>query len=309
MTTESTPPNDDSKDADLSSNKRKLKIGTQRAPYVPPVKHRVAPGEPPAPAAAAPPVATPESEAPPAAPSADVASPQDPNAESTPLAVPPVAAAAVAEIPLPEVGPLASTGPGAMPSLADMGDDLEAEIAAALGDMSLDDIIAGESTLAAAKEELLELGTRVKSTVLRVHRENVFFGLGVRNEGIASLKMFGEGAPEVGTQMAVIVASFDVGEGLYEVHIPGAATSVADWSDISEGVVIEVLITGHNKGGLECEVSKIRGFIPASHISLYRVDDLEQFVGQNCLASLPNPIQTKAILYSATGPCSNVSEK
>ena len=40
-------------------------------------------------------------------------------------------------------------------------------------------------------------------------------------------------------------------------------------------------MTGHNKGGLECEVNKIRGFIPAGQISIYRAENFEEFVGQS----------------------------
>ena len=39
-------------------------------------------------------------------------------------------------------------------------------------------------------------------------------------------------------------------------------------------MLVEARITGHNSGGLECEVSRLRGFIPISQISLYRVEDL-----------------------------------
>ncbi len=302
MTTESNPSNDDSSAPD--SSKRKIKIGTQRAPYVPPVKHKVASAEPSAPeeTAAPAPEVTPETETS-AEPAADavVDTPPAASAESAPpilSEVSPPAEASQAAIPVPQEAPVAASKPHKMPSLDAMGDDLEAEIAAALGDMSLDDIIAGENAQAAANENQLEPDTRVKATVLRVHRDNVFFDLGVRNEGIALLKMFGEGAPESGTKMDVIVARFDTAEGLYEVHIPGAATSVGNWSDISEGVVIEVVVTGHNKGGLECEVSKIRGFIPASHVSLYRVEDLEQFVGQKlaCVVTEANPDKGNLVL-------------
>ncbi len=305
MTTESTPSNDDSSAPD--SSKRKIKIGTQRAPYVPPVKHKVAPSEPPAPeepAASAPEatpaVDTPAEPAPATSDAADVVdTPAAASTEAATPAIPEVSPPTEAAIPIPKEAPVAASKPHQMPSLDAMGDDdLEAEIAAALGDMSLDDIIAGENAQAAANENQLEPDTRVKATVLRVHRDNVFFDLGVRNEGIALLKMFGEGAPESGTKMDVIVARFDTAEGLYEVHIPGAATSVGNWSDISEGVVIEVVVTGHNKGGLECEVSKIRGFIPASHVSLYRVEDLEQFVGQKlaCVVTEANPDKGNLVL-------------
>ena len=57
-------------------------------------------------------------------------------------------------------------------------------------------------------------------------------------------------------------------------------------------------VTGHNTGGLECEVNHIRGFIPVSQISLYRVEDLAQFVGQRftCLIAEANRERKNLVL-------------
>jgi ribosomal protein S1 len=73
---------------------------------------------------------------------------------------------------------------------------------------------------------------------------------------------------------------------------------VDDWSQESEGMVVEARVTGHNKGGLECEVSGLRGFIPASQISLYRVEDLSQFVGEKfpCIITQANPDKGNLVL-------------
>ena len=173
--------------------------------------------------------------------------------------------------------------------------DLDDEIAAALGDQSLDDLIAAEN--APSGELSLEADSQVRGTVVKVHREDVFFSLGGRNEGVASLKQF-EQPPEPGTTMDVIVVQLNQVEGLYELTIPGAAVSVGDWSDISEGLVVEARITGHNKGGLECEVNKIRGFVPASQVSMYRVEDFEQFVDQTlpCVVTEVNPERRNLVL-------------
>ncbi len=63
-------------------------------------------------------------------------------------------------------------------------------------------------------------------------------------------------------------------------------------------MVVEARVTGHNKGGLECEVSSLRAFIPASQISLYRVEDLSQFVGQkfNCVVTQADPAKRNLVL-------------
>ncbi len=81
----------------------------------------------------------------------------------------------------------------------------------------------------------------------------------------------------------MIVSSFDADEGLYQLTRPGAAQSVQDWSDVREGTVVDAVITGENKGGLECQVNNLRGFIPAGQVSLYRVESFTQFVGERML--------------------------
>jgi small subunit ribosomal protein S1 len=63
-------------------------------------------------------------------------------------------------------------------------------------------------------------------------------------------------------------------------------------------MVVDARVTGHNKGGLECEVSKLRGFIPASQVSMYRVEDMSQFVDQKftCVVTEVNPEKRNLVL-------------
>lgn len=169
------------------------------------------------------------------------------------------------------------------PRIQRVSADLQKEIDDALGDVSLDDLMSGTSSTQSASSTEIELDSRYQGTVVKVHRDSIFFSLGANHEGIASTKQFDE-IPEVGTQMEVVPFKFLADEGLFELGVPGGSVSVADWSDLQEGVVVEVLITGSNKGGLECEVNKIRGFMPAGQVSLFRIDDFEQFIGQKLLS-------------------------
>ncbi len=169
------------------------------------------------------------------------------------------------------------------------------EYLAALGGQSIDDIITPEQGTAAAVE--LELESRHQGKVISIHRDDVFVEIGGRQQGILPLKNFDE-PPEPGTLLDVIVSRFVPAEGIYELILPGGAVDVGDWSDVAEGMVVEARVTGHNKGGLECEVNRLRGFIPASQISMYRVEDLEQFVGQafHCVVTEANPEKRNLVL-------------
>jgi small subunit ribosomal protein S1 len=178
-----------------------------------------------------------------------------------------------------------------------VSDELEAEIAAALGEMSLDDMMASEARSSEKAGQMLAPETHMPGTVMKIDRENVFFALGSRNEGIAGMRQFRE-PPSVGQTFDIIVQKFDADEGLYEITVPGGSVQVDDWGDISDGMVVEARVTGHNTGGLECEVGHIRGFIPASQVSVYRVDNMEEFVGQKllCVVTEAKPERRNLVL-------------
>jgi small subunit ribosomal protein S1 len=177
--------------------------------------------------------------------------------------------------------PITPTSKVETPNLrADLSPDLEAELQAALGDQSLDEMIAAETGAGGAVAgEPLELESRHTIRVARIFRDNVFVDLPGHNQGVLTLHTLAQ-EPNVGDALEVVVTKFNQDEGLYEVAPIGASVQVGDWTDIAEGITVDARITGHNKGGLECEVNKIRGFIPAGQISIYRVENFEEFVGQ-----------------------------
>jgi len=155
--------------------------------------------------------------------------------------------------------------------------ELEREVEEALGGASLDDLMAGEGK--GSGEGEIAIDSRVSARVVSVRGDDVFVDLGGRNQGIVSATHFEE-APEIGTQHELIVNRVNPDDGLYELSVPGASVDVGNWEDVAEGMAVDAVVTGHNKGGLECEVNKLRGFIPSSQASLYYVENLEDFVGQ-----------------------------
>ena len=181
-------------------------------------------------------------------------------------------------------------GDAAAPEPSEM-DIVNAELELALEDLKMDSLI-GTSEPAE-----IEVDSRIKAIVSRIHNDNVFFSLKGRHEGIASLRQFKE-PPAEGAMIEVLVVSHNEDEGLYEVVIPGASVSVADWSDLTEGAIVETKVTGSNTGGLECSVNNIRGFIPASQIDIVRVENLNDFINQKlqCVVVEVNPQRKKLVL-------------
>jgi small subunit ribosomal protein S1 len=154
---------------------------------------------------------------------------------------------------------------------------LEKEFEEALSGVELDQAL--EQTAVPAAAGPIEPETMRKGRVISVYRDSVFIDLGGRNQGVLSVRLF-ENPPEAGTAIDVMVHRYNPEDSLYQLTLPGGAITDADWSQLDEGMVVEARVTGHNKGGVECEVNHIRGFIPASQVSLYRIEDLSTLVGE-----------------------------
>ena len=123
------------------------------------------------------------------------------------------------------------------PSVRDpLSADLEQELESALGEVELGDLM--ESQGASGASAVLEVDSRRRATVVKIHGDHVFFSLGGPNEGVASVRQFKK-PPEPGTPIEVIVTGYNVEDGLYELRIPGAAIDVADWASIDEGMVVD----------------------------------------------------------------------
>lgn len=164
---------------------------------------------------------------------------------------------------------------------APLSRDLEDELNAVMGEgLDLDKFLVGDDSLQIG--HMLTEGQRLQATVVKLHEEYVFVSMGGPNEGVLSILQFKQ-APNPGDQVEVLVRGYLSEEGIYDVTIPGAAIDAADWSELKEGEVVEATITGSNTGGLECKVGNIRGFIPASQIAPYRVENMAEFVGQKAL--------------------------
>ena len=172
--------------------------------------------------------------------------------------------------------------------------DLEDELNRAMGDASMDELMGGGS---AADEPALEPESLQSGRVVGIRRDDVFVEFGGRQQGIVSLQQF-DVPPQIGALVQVVVQRFNPEDEIYELSVPNKAVQVDDWSDLVEGKLIEVRVTGHNTGGLECEVNHIRGFIPISQIALYRVEDLAPFVDQRlaCLITEADPDRRNLVL-------------
>lgn len=209
-------------------------------------------------------------------------------AEVADAAIPPIAPPAPSKIPEPAKNEPTYDAP-AEPEMS-----LDEEIEAALGGMSIEQLM-NESAEVAATE--LEPDSRLQATVARIHGDDVFLKLSGRFEGVTSLRHLAK-PPNLGEVLEVIVKRYNDEEGLYEVSAPGASIDVSGWSDLTQGTIVEARVTGINTGGLECSVNNIRGFIPASQVALYRVEQFNDFVNQKfaCVVTEADPERKRLVL-------------
>lgn len=183
----------------------------------------------------------------------------------------------------------------AKPSVRDrFSPEMEDELTRAMDGVSMDDLLGAGSK---ADEQLFEPNSLQGGQVIAVRRDDVFVEFSGRQQGIVSLRQF-DSPPRPGDLIQVVIQRLNPEDSLYELTLPNKAVQVDDWSDLIEGATIEVRVTGHNAGGLECEVNHIRGFIPVSQIALYRVDDLVPFVDQRlaCVITEADPNRRNLVL-------------
>jgi small subunit ribosomal protein S1 len=162
---------------------------------------------------------------------------------------------------------------------APLSADLEAELQAALGGLSIEEVVADKTLPTAGR---LENETRLRAQVIEVHGDNVFVNLGSKNQGVVSVRNF-ETPPAVGDMLEVTVTGFNAEDDLHEVNVPGGKVVSGDWLNLIEGSLVEAKVTAANTGGLECTVGGARGFIPASQVSLFRSENLADYVDQKLL--------------------------
>lgn len=163
-----------------------------------------------------------------------------------------------------------------------LDDEVEAELARALGEMPEDKLYAADST---AQSNQGKGGTK-KGKVLSIHGDDVFVDIGGRSQGVVPFESFTT-EPKVGDEIEVVIKGFDGANGCMLLALPGAAERVVDWSSVARGMIVEAKVTGTNKGGLSVEVNSIRGFLPISQLELFRVDDTAPYVNQRvrCLVT------------------------
>jgi small subunit ribosomal protein S1 len=163
---------------------------------------------------------------------------------------------------------------------------LNEQIDAALASVALEELYAKDREGSAAVPSATGGGKSARhGRIVSVNKDDAFVDFGGKSQGIVSMLQF-ETEPKVGEEYDFLVQKYDEREGLLILTRKGSLASNVSWDNLEVGQVVEGVVTGVNKGGLELEVKSMRAFMPAGQVDLYHVPDLSQFIGQKLTAEV-----------------------
>ena len=169
------------------------------------------------------------------------------------------------------------------PNNRELDAQIEAELAQAMSGFDVTSTVAKQEESTKPRAAGSVPGTRKKGRIVGVHGKDVFVEVpGGRSQGVLPIQQFEGRTPAIGEEVEFDVERYDPANGLLVLTREGSAQAVSDWSSVALHMVIEVKVTGTNKNktGLMIEVNGIKGFLPASQLDMYRVEDIEQFNNQ-----------------------------
>ncbi|MGA2440953.1 MAG: S1 RNA-binding domain-containing protein [Tepidisphaeraceae bacterium] len=106
---------------------------------------------------------------------------------------------------------------------------LDAQIDAALGGASMDDLY-GFNKPPAAAEHPAEKGVR-RGRIVSIDKEDVFVDFGGKSQGIVPLLQFQE-PPQIGQELEFNVERYDSAEGLLILSCKGSAAANVSWETL-----------------------------------------------------------------------------
>ena len=181
------------------------------------------------------------------------------------------------------------------------GDDINQAVSEAMGGLSMEDLLKSVSKPASAAEDNLDptrpmrggrpraaapdataAGSRDRrGRVIAIRDRSIFVDLGGKSQGVVPLEQFMEHQeePVIGQEYDFTFTGYDNREGLVMLSRRGAVNH-GSWDELHEGDVVEGMVTGSNKGGLEVTINNIRAFMPAGQVDIRFNSDLNALVGQ-----------------------------
>jgi len=169
------------------------------------------------------------------------------------------------------------------PNARELDKLIEDELAQAMEGFDVAKAVAQVETVQKPQAPAKSASGRKVGVIVGIHGNDVFVEVpGGRSQGVLPLQQFEGRRPALGESVEFDIDHYDSANGLLILTREGSAQVVQDWSQVTQGLIVEARVTGTNKNktGLTVEVSGIKGFLPASQLDMYRVEDISQFVNQ-----------------------------
>ena len=141
-------------------------------------------------------------------------------------------------------------------------------------DSSFDDIKdMADLPLEAFTPQIYRRGDVVEGEIVHIDDEGITIGIGLKSEGLIPHSQMRTLSTDELSEMTIgdkIAATVLKGGEYVELSLDLARRAKL-WVDLqnhmSNGDTVEASIVGHNRGGLEVEVSSVKGFVPISHVA------------------------------------------
>jgi ribosomal protein S1 len=135
---------------------------------------------------------------------------------------------------------------------------------------------ATDSAKAAAGQTQVQQGR-----VLRVTSEEVLVALPDGREGAVPIAEFaGQPLPKDSDTVSVIVENTPPVDGKLVLN-KRQADELTFWEAVQPGDLIEGVVIGMNKGGLDVDIGGARTFLPASQVDIHRMRDISLLIGEH----------------------------
>lgn len=138
----------------------------------------------------------------------------------------------------------------------------------------------------------IEVGSILTGTVLFVKPDGVIVDVGYKSEGIIKSMEFSDdeiAGLRPGEEIEVFVESFRGSEGML-ILSRERAVRIKSWalleSSFNANDSIEGIISEKTKGGAFVDISGIKAFMPASHLDLRPVRDMDSLIGQQVMVKV-----------------------
>jgi small subunit ribosomal protein S1 len=128
--------------------------------------------------------------------------------------------------------------------------------------------------------------------VARLTASEIMIEIEGGKQGSVSIEEFlGQPLPRIGDEVGVIMVRDETETGGPLILSKRQADEASFWDTIKPGDILEGVVTGMNKGGLDIDIGGARAFLPASQVDTRRIKDISTLIGEHvrCVVTQVDP--------------------